>query len=691
MIPMRLLPLRKVTAGLLFLGILGSGLTPLIWADLAGPTDSDRHVAIVVTQLLRREHLLRHPLDQEISQRCLKNFLQRLDLLKLYFYQSDVDEFSKQKDVLAEQAQKGDIRFAYTVWQTFLARVDERVRMVDQILATPQDFTKDEDMVVDKDSLTYAKTPEEAFDRWRKRIKYDFLVLKADSAEGKPDHSNGKTPQQRLTQRYHSLAKRWHQTDDEELLETYLTALTSSFDPHTDYMSPSSVDDFKIMMRLQLEGIGASLQSVDGYTVVKKLIQGGAADKDRQLKVEDKIIGVGEGEKGEITDIVDMNLRDVVKMIRGKPGTMVRLQVISAKDPQPKIIKITRATIELKDSEARGEVFEAGRRADGRPYKIGVIDLPSFYMDMEGARHGVAEFKSTTRDVRRILEDFNSKGVDAVVLDLRRNGGGSLTEAINLTGLFLYDGPVVQVKDADGRITPYYDLDPGISWSGPLVVVISKFSASASEILAGAIQDYGRGLIVGDHATHGKGTVQSLLSLGEQLFRIPNAPNLGELKITMQQFYRPSGDSTQKRGVLADVELPWLSTHLDVGEADLDYPLPFDQVAAQPFKRFGNVNPVVVDQLRRLSADRCAASEKFQKVLRNIAHYKEQKARKTVTLNEAKFLKERAEMNADKEEEKTLEKLGDPNQNTIDRDFYLDEVFNVTTDLVNLRQVAKAN
>jgi carboxyl-terminal processing protease len=658
---------------------------------LAGPTDSDRHVAIVVTQLLRREHLLRHPLDQEISQRCLKNFLQRLDLLKLYFYQSDVDEFSKQKDVLAEQAQKGDIRFAYTVWQTFLARVDERVRMVDQILATPQDFTKDEDMVVDKDSLTYAKTPEEAFDRWRKRIKYDFLVLKADSAEGKPDHSNGKTPQQRLTQRYHSLAKRWHQTDDEELLETYLTALTSSFDPHTDYMSPSSVDDFKIMMRLQLEGIGASLQSVDGYTVVKKLIQGGAADKDRQLKVEDKIIGVGEGEKGEITDIVDMNLRDVVKMIRGKPGTMVRLQVISAKDPQPKIIKITRATIELKDSEARGEVFEAGRRADGRPYKIGVIDLPSFYMDMEGARHGVAEFKSTTRDVRRILEDFNSKGVDAVVLDLRRNGGGSLTEAINLTGLFLYDGPVVQVKDADGRITPYYDLDPGISWSGPLVVVISKFSASASEILAGAIQDYGRGLIVGDHATHGKGTVQSLLSLGEQLFRIPNAPNLGELKITMQQFYRPSGDSTQKRGVLADVELPWLSTHLDVGEADLDYPLPFDQVAAQPFKRFGNVNPVVVDQLRRLSADRCAASEKFQKVLRNIAHYKEQKARKTVTLNEAKFLKERAEMNADKEEEKTLEKLGDPNQNTIDRDFYLDEVFNVTTDLVNLRQVAKAN
>jgi carboxyl-terminal processing protease len=670
---------------------LVAGVAPSLRADLTGPTDNDRYVALVVTKLLQREHVLRHPLDKEISARCLKTFLQALDPMKLYFYQSDVDEFSKQKDVLAEQVQKGDIRFAYTALATFLARVDERVRMIDQILAAPHDFTKDESMVVDKDSLTYAKTPEEAFDRWRKRIKYDLLVLKADSVSGKPDHSEGKTPQERLTHRYHSFAKRMHQTDDEELLEMYLTSLTSSFDPHTSYMSPSSVEDFKIMMRLQLEGIGASLQGVDGYTVVKKLIQGGAADKDGHLKVEDRIIGVGEGEKGEITDIVDMKLRDVVKMIRGKPGTTVRLQVTSVKDPQPRIIPIIRATIELKDSEARGEIFQAGRRADGTPYKIGVIDLPSFYMDMEGARHGLAEFKSTTRDVRRILEDFNAKGVDAVVLDLRRNGGGSLTEAINLTGLFLYDGPVVQVKDADGRITPYYDLDPGISWKGPLVVVISKFSASASEILAGAIQDYGRGLVVGDHATHGKGTVQSLLNLGEQILHAPNAPNLGELKITMQQFYRPSGDSTQKRGVLSDVELPALSTHLDVGEADLDYPLPFDQVAAQPFKRFGLISPVVVDQLRRLSADRCAASEKFQKVLRSIARYKEQKARKTVTLNEAKFLAERAESSADKDEEKTLEKLSDPNQNTIDRDFYLDEVFNVTTDLINLRQVAKAN
>jgi carboxyl-terminal processing protease len=277
-----------------------------------------------------------------------------------------------------------------------------------------------------------------------------------------------------------------------------------------------------------------------------------------------------------------------------------------------------------------------------------------------------------------------------VVLDLRTNGGGSLTEAINLTGLFIKDGPVVQVKDADGRVTPYFDPDPEIHWNGPLVVVISKFSASASEIFAGAIQDYKRGLIVGDKSTHGKGTVQSLLNLGEQLFRIPNAPNMGELKITMQQFYRPGGDSTQRRGVVSDVELPSLSTHLDVGEADLDYPLPFDKVPAQPFTKFDRVNPLLVDQLHRLSAVRCAASEKFQKVERNIEHYMQQKAKKTVTLNEAKFLKERTELNADKEEEKAIEKLNE-NPSGIDRDFYLDEVFNITTDYMDQAQVVKAN
>ena len=682
---------RRHLVGVAALFVLVSACLTTQATQLTKPTANDRHVALAVTSLLKHEHLLRHPLDAEISERCMKTFLQELDPMKMYFYQSDYDTFAKYKDSLADLAQQGDISFAYMVYNTFLDRIDERIKMVDRILKTPQDFTLDEEMVTDKDAATYAKTPEEAYDRWRKRIKYDLLLLKAEKSDSKyTDKSEGKTPEQRLTQRYHSFAKRMRQTDAEELLEMYLTSLTTAFDPHTTYMSPSSVENFKIMMQLKLEGIGASLQGVDGYTVVKKIIPGGAAEKEGHLKLDDKIIGVGEGEKGELVDVVDMKLNDVVKMIRGKPGTVVRLELTSLKDPKPHVIKITRAEIELKDSEARGEVFDAGHRADGKPYKIGVINLPSFYMDMDGARQGKAEYRSTTRDVDRILQEFKDKGVDAVVLDLRTNGGGSLTEAINLTGLFIKDGPVVQVKDADGRVTPYFDPDPEIHWNGPLVVVISKFSASASEIFAGAIQDYKRGLIVGDKSTHGKGTVQSLLNLGEQLFRIPNAPNMGELKITMQQFYRPGGDSTQRRGVVSDVELPSLSTHLDVGEADLDYPLPFDKVAAQPFTKFDRVNPLLVDQLQRLSAARCAASEKFQKVERNIEHYLQQKAKKTVTLNEAKFLKERTELNADKEEEKAIEKLNE-NPSGIDRDFYLDEVFNVTNDYMNQAQVVKAN
>jgi carboxyl-terminal processing protease len=292
--------------------------------------------------------------------------------------------------------------------------------------------------------------------------------------------------------------------------------------------------------------------------------------------------------------------------------------------------------------------------------------------------------------VQKILESFNSEGVDATVLDLRRNGGGALTEAINLTALFVQTGPVVQVKDSDGRVQPFRDLEPAMAWSGPLVVLTSKLSASASEILAGAIQDYGRGLIVGDRATHGKGTVQSLVDLGQQLIHI-NPPAMGALKITMQQFYRPNGESTQKRGVLADIELPSLTSHYDIGEADLDYSLEFDRVPPVEFKRFGYVNPTVCDHLRRLSQQRCSQSEKFQQVLKKIARYEEQKARKTVSLNEEKFLEERADLNADKEEEKTLQELDAPGHSGIERTYYLDEALAITADYLSLGQVAKAN
>jgi carboxyl-terminal processing protease len=305
-------------------------------------------------------------------------------------------------------------------------------------------------------------------------------------------------------------------------------------------------------------------------------------------------------------------------------------------------------------------------------------------MDMNAARNGDPHFRSTTHDVHKILDDFNAQGVDAVVLDLRRNGGGSLQEAINLTGLFIESGPVVQVKDADGQVQPYQDIEPGAVWKGPMLVLISKFSASASEILAGAIQDYHRGLIVGDHATHGKGTVQSLMELGPTLFgHLPNVKKLGALKITMQQFYRPHGESTQKRGVLADVELPALSSHLDVGESDLEYPVEFDQVAPQPFQKVNYVDKNIATRLQSLSDQRRQASEDFQKVAKTIERYLAQKDKKTVTLNEAKFMAEHPDMNAEKE----LEESSDPTQ-PIKLTFYLKEVLAITADYLQPGLVA---
>jgi len=653
-------------------------------AELTKPQASDRQVTLVVTSLVRREHLSKHALDDEISERCLTGFLKMIDPMKVYFYKSDVEEFSKRRLDLDDMVKKGDITFGYTVFKRFLQRVDERVKLVDELLAAEHDFTIDEDLVTDPDQVEHPANEKEARDRWRKRIKYDLLALKADEKEEQEARD-------RLTRRYHSFAKRMHQTDSDELLEMYLTSMTTGFDPHTTYMSPTTLTNFRINMGLKLEGIGAALRVDDGYTIVAKIIVGGAADKEGSLKHEDRIVSVGEGKEGEMVDVVDMKLSDVVKMIRGKAGTIVRLGVVSTGETKTKIITITRAKIELKDSEARGVIFEEGKKADGTPYKIGVIDLPSFYMDMKAARDGADDFKSTTKDVKKILDDFNEKGVDALVLDLRRNGGGSLTEAIKLTGLFIDEGPVVQVKDSSGKVQHYDDQEEGMAWKGPLVVVTSKLSASASEILAGAIQDYQRGLIVGDTATHGKGTVQSLLDLGAQLFRtIPNPPNLGALKITMQQFYRPNGDSTQMRGVLADIKLPAITNHMDIGEEDLEFPIKFDRVPSARYDKLSLVENPLLAELRTRSSTRQEKSEEFAKLVKKIERYREQKERKKVSLNEEKFMARRAELDTDEEERKPFDDPDDPdNKEIVKRDFYFNEVLAITLDYLELLDRAK--
>ncbi len=693
-------------------------LVPTVFARPTDPTRVDRHIAIMVAALMDRRHLSEMQMNDEISHRALDMFFKSLDRMKLFFLQSDVDEFMAERDNLDDYVKAGDVGIAKRIFDRFLQRVNEQVAVAQEYIDAEHDFSLDETMIRDPEKWDYAKTKAELNERWRKRVKYDLLLEIADEVP----HDEAV---EKLHKRYRGIQRNWEQHSNDELLEDFLTAITTSFDPHSSYMSPSNLDNFTIQMRLELDGIGASLESKYGETIVRRIVPGGAADKDGRLKVEDIIVGVGEGTDGDFVDIVDMKINDVVQLIRGKPNTIVRLEVMPADKSGRKIYDITRARIELKDSEARseilerplsqtpstepsapgeishildssvpetetpekvtGKILEQPKGPNSPARRIGVISLPSFYMDMEGRRAGKVDFKSTTRDVRRLLEEFNQQKVDLVVMDLRFNGGGSLPESVEATGLFIDKGPVVQVKGPDGRVQPYPDEEAGEVWSGPLVVLINRFSASASEIFAGAIQDYGRGLVIGDHSTHGKGTVQQLFELGTQILPLQEAPNLGALKMTIQQFYRPSGDSTQNRGVLSDVEIPYRTSYWEgIGEADLDYALKFDQVAPQPHDNYHAVSAPMIQQLQQRSAAREAKNDFFIKEQKKIKEIVKRQQEPTVTLNKEKFLAERAEVNSDKDQEEMFERLEDKDSPVFPMTPYNEEVINIALDYLEL-------
>lgn len=644
------------------------------------PGDQDSLVARLVMQLLPKRHISGQKVDDQISSRALDIYLKALDPMKLYFYQSDIDEFNRYRTQIDDLTLRGDLSPAYQIFTRYLTRVNERLQTVQELLQQDFDFTEPDTIITDPKATTYAKSTDEARDRWRRQLKFNILDLKDD----------GKTleeAREQLQRRYVRYARRWAQTDSDEILELYLSAITMGYDPHTTYMSPSSLTDFTIQMRLNLEGIGAALREKDGYTVVSSVIPGGAAAKDGRLKEDDHIVSVGQS-GGEMVDIIEMPLKQVVSMIRGKAGTVVRLGVKKGGTGETEIYEITRTQVQLEDSAARGKVIEHELPGgDGSKLKIGYINLPSFYLDMEGARRNTVDHRSSTRDVRRLLDGFRSQGVDGVVLDLSRNGGGSLTEAISLTGLFIDRGPVVQVKNSDGSIQEYADDEAGVAWDGPLVVMTSKLSASASEILAGAIKDYRRGIVVGDPATHGKGTVQTLMDLGREIFRNDRSSNLGALKVTLQQFYLPDGDSTQLDGVAADVILPSITSVMDISESDLDYALPHDRVPPARHRVYNMVPADLIEALREKSVDRVGQDQEFIDLLRRKEMYVRQKQEKTLSLVEEDFVRRRKEMDAQKEEEKEGLEAELANE-VVYRDYYYNrEVLNVAHDyILGLRQ-----
>jgi carboxyl-terminal processing protease len=671
----RILPVLALTAGLLLL--------PSRSAAEPTPGKQDETVIKMVCAYLQQAHLARPEIGDEISRRLFQKFLKDLDPTKIYFLKSDIDEFKKYETELKDQLREGDMAFAYKVYNRYLARINERLKLVDEFANAKHDFTAKEALDTDFDHMDYAKDEAELRERWRKRIKFDLLMQRL----GEKPLPDAEARQKVLT-RYHDLAKRWKQVDNYELMELYLTGLTGSVDPHSNYMSPSTVDDFDIAMKLHLEGIGALLHSEGGQTSVAEVVPGGAAAADGRMKVNDKIIAVAQGDN-KFVDVIDMKLREVVKLIRGKRGTRVQLKVIPAGKLEPVVYELTRQTIELKDQEARAEIIEHGKKADGKPYRIGVIDLPSFYADF-GSRDG----KSATADVKKILKNFEEKGVDGVVLDLRHNGGGALREACALTGLFIDEGPVVQVKGYGGRVQKLDDPEKGIVYGGPLMVLISRHSASASEILAGALQDYGRALIVGDSATHGKGTVQTVIDLASQLGE--NAPKLGALKLTIQQFYRVNGDSTQNRGVNSDVVLPTLSEYRSKGEQELDHALPFDKVDPVEHEEMGLITPDLKTLLKDRSAQRIKKSADFAKLAKEIDLVKEQKARKSIPLNEQELRAQFSKDEANKAEQKANglepdEPVADKGAYKFPRNFFTNEILSIMEDLLQGKKLLTAN
>ncbi len=652
----------------------------VVGAQAPVPTNEDKETAKTVVDLVERGHMARPVIDDEIAVKWCNNFLKDLDPQKYYFLKADVDEFKKEATNLDDQIREGNIDFARRVFERFLVRNDERYKTVQELLKQKFDFSVDEYLTDDPEKIDYPVDKKEADERWRKRIKLDLLQLRAD----KTDDAEAL---RKVTVRYRDRNRMFHQFDSNELLEVYLSSLTRTFDPHSSYLSAKNLEDMlNQQLHLSLEGIGASLQSEDGYAVVKEVVPGMAADKDGRLQPEDKIVGI-QKDKGEEIDFVEKKLSDVVRYIRGPAGTTVRLIVQPAGTKERKVYELTRQRIELREQHAKGKIIET--KQNGKQLKLGVIHLPAFYGDTMALLRGEANAVSATEDCRKILGDFKTAGVDAVVMDLRDNGGGLLEEAKTLSGLFIDTGPVVQVKEIFG-VKPLSDDNEGTAWDGPLVVLINKLSASASEIFAGVIKDYDRGLIIGDSSTFGKGTVQSIVQIGDHTRRRDHK-NRGALKLTIQQFYRANGESTQINGVSPHVHLPSIRDHMEFGEGKMDNALKFEKVAGLPHDQYNKMSPDLVALLNDRSAQRRKNDPKFQKLDERIKQFLDRKARHSIALNEAKFKaeyfpddeddKDRIEEERVKKEKK---KKKFTEQEVWSSDFYNDEIVRIVGDYLTL-------
>ncbi len=627
--------------------LLAVALTALVGPVFAKPapdatspllkaTPSQAEAAIWATRFLTRFHYKPMPLDDAMSEQIFKRYIDSLDGDKLFFTQADIDKFSQYKDKLDDAIYDKDLSAPFAIFNIYEQRVAQRVAYARSLLAKGFDFKRDESYQYDREKAVWSKTDAEVDDLWRKRIKNDWLRLKLANKADKDIRDT-------LDKRYANYLDRVRQLNSEDVFQTFMNAYASAIEPHTNYLGPRASENFDIAMKLSLEGIGAVLQRDDDYTAIREIVPGGPAALSGKIKVGDRIVGVGQGESGPIVDVVGWRLDDVVEKIRGTKDTTVRLEVLPADagpDGKHVMLSLVRKKVSIEEQAAKKSVIEV--KDDKHTRRIGVISLPTFYQDFDARRRGDKDYKSATRDVEKLLGELKADKVDGVIVDLRNNGGGSLAEATDLTGLFIDKGPVVQVRNAGSQVETEDDTNAGMAWDGPLAVLVNRASASASEIFAAAIQDYGRGIIIGE-PTFGKGTVQNLVDLDDVAHN--EKPTFGEVKMTIAQFFRINGGSTQLRGVTPDISFPLTVDAKDFGESSYDNALPWTSIAPAKYAPVADLKPIVPMLIERHDA-RIAKNVEWQNFESDLADVRKLRAEKTVSLNEDVRRKERDEQEA---------------------------------------------
>jgi carboxyl-terminal processing protease len=590
---------------------------------LSAETDPGQ-ISIAVGRLLEQAHYTRRKLDADLSKLFLKNYLEAIDYNHLFFTQKDIDAFNaKYATELGDDILLGNPNAAFEIWDVYSKRVEDRVAKVKDLLKENFTFTSDRTIQPDRTKAAWPADDAAADQIWHDRIEGELLQEKLIVHPIEPGLKV-------VTRRYNQLLKNLHDTSRDDVAKTFFSVLAQTYDPHSEYMSKDDLTSFNILMQNSLVGIGAVLRSDEGYAKIMDLVEGGPAKMSNKLKVGDRISAVAQG-TGEFVDVIDMKLDKVVDLIRGKKGTTVRMKVISAHSTDTKVVEIVRDEVKLKEQDAKAELIEMPD-ASGQTRRIGWIRLPAFYADME---HPGPDAKSTTKDVLLLLNRLKQENISGLIIDLRNNGGGSLDEAVNLTGLFTKKGPVVQTKDSNGNIHVSKSHYPEVAYDGPLLILTNRLSASASEIFAAALQDYGRAVIVGDSSTFGKGTVQTLISIARFIpgFDGSSDDDAGALKLTIQKFYRIAGGSTQLRGVTSDIVLPSQYDIQEFGEGALKGPMPYDVVDPATYDKITD-HPLFISELKLRSQARVAASPEFTYVSEDLARIKQRLADNKLSLNE---------------------------------------------------------